>query len=330
MNLAYQTYPAARHFEFASPPAQVEQFHDFRSWKDFVNDNFPWLEHRDHSGGRFGAQVSTYKVGRCSLSTIHVEASEVIRRRGLSAVAETGYIKLMWQIAGDAQLEQDRRQCRLEAGQATVFDTARPYRIRLSDGARFVVFMLPHDACPGWEHISQAICGARLAEGPGVRAALGALMAIVEEGHDPGHGDNQAVVQAVQWMLSTALHRAASDRGMTVSRDPKLCRAQQYVVGHLSDPELDAEDIAAALCMSRRSLYLLFKEYGLTPGRMIHDLRLEQSGRILGDPDHNHRKITDIAFDLGFGDYATFSRMFKARFGITPSAYRTRCHTVHA
>lgn len=330
MNLAYQAQEPARHFDFRSLPTQVELLHDFRSWKDFVNDNFPWLEHRDHSGGLFEAQVSTQKLGRCSLSTISVEASEVIRTRQLAAATEAGYIKLMWQVAGVAQLEQDRRQCRLEAGQVTVFDTTRPYRIRLSDGARFVVFMLPHDACPDWEHISQRICGARLAEGPGVRAALAALMAIAEDGHDPGHGDNQTVVQAVQWMLSAALHSAASDQGMTVMRDPRLCRARKYVLGHLSDPELDADGIAAALCMSRRSLYLLFKGHALTPGRMIHDLRLEQSGRILANPEQTHRKITDIAFDLGFGDYATFSRMFKVHFGTTPSAYRARCHAAYA
>lgn len=85
-----------------------------------------------------------------------------------------------------------------------------------------------------------------------------------------------------------------------------------------------AYDLAAALCMSRRSLYMLFKEYRLTPAKMIHDIRLEQSRYSLGDAKQQNRKITDIAFDHGFGDYATFSRLFKAQYGVTPSEYRMK------
>ncbi|MGQ0701321.1 MAG: helix-turn-helix domain-containing protein [Panacagrimonas sp.] len=314
----------------SSQPLRSEQVHGFGAWKDFVHDNFPWLEHRDHSGGAFHAEVSAYRIGNGALTTIRAGASEVIRTRHLAEASEKGFIKLLWQMSGRIQVEQDRRQCLIEPGQATVCDTARPYRIRLSEGAHFAVLMLPHAACPGWEQISQKICGAPLAEGPTVRAALGALMALTGLPQSGDSSGNDTVLQAVQWMLSASLHKAASDLGVSAFRNPRLNRAQRHIIEHIGDPGLDADGLATALCMSRRSLYMLFKEYRLTPAKMIHDIRLEQSRASLGDARQQHRKITDIAFDHGFGDYATFSRLFKIQFGLTPSEYRLKSRAPRA
>ncbi len=305
-------------------PLRSEQVHGFGPWKDFVHDNFPWLEHRDHGSGAFEAEVSAYRIGNGALTTISAGASEVIRTRHLAEASEEGYIKLLWQMAGGIQVEQDRRQCVIAPGQATVCDTARPYRIRLTEGAHFAVLMLPHAACPGWEQISQKICGAPLAQGPTVRAALGALMALTSLPQNVESSGNNTVLQAVQWMLSASLHEAASDLGVSAFQDPRLSRAQRHIIEHIGDTDLDANGLAAALCMSRRSLYMLFKEYRLTPAKMIHDIRLEQSRASLADARQQHRKITDIAFDHGFGDYATFSRLFKMQFGVTPSEYRMK------
>jgi AraC-like DNA-binding protein len=35
-----------------------------------------------------------------------------------------------------------------------------------------------------------------------------------------------------------------------------------------------------------------------------------------------HTAVTDIAFEVGFGSLATFERLFKKKFGTTPSQYR--------
>ena len=36
------------------------------------------------------------------------------------------------------------------------------------------------------------------------------------------------------------------------------------------------------------------------------------------------RSVTDVCFDVGFGELGTFSRTFKAIVGESPSAYRAR------
>tara|TARA_R110000787_G_scaffold13918_51_gene43407 strand:+ start:1734 stop:2732 length:999 start_codon:yes stop_codon:yes gene_type:complete len=310
-------------------PMVCETVHGFAPWKDFVHDHFPWLEHRNNSLGDFQAQVSAYRTGIGALTTICADASEVIRTRHLAEATEEGFIKLMWQMSGKLQIEQDERQCSLAPGQAAVLDTARPYRISLSEGAHFAVLMLPHDSCPGWQRISQKICGARIGQTPSIRAALGALMALSGTPSSSDAVCNETVIQAVQQMLSSSLHHTASELGIDTNANPKLERAQRHIEQNIGNPGLDANDLASALCMSRRSLYLMFKQYQITPGKMIHDIRLEQIRQVLEQEEHRHRKITDIALDAGFGDYATFSRLFKKRFGVTPSEYRLRMKASH-
>lgn len=294
----------------------------FSSWKNFVDASFPGLEHRNHAGPEFRAEACSCDLAGTVLTTIQAAASEVIRTRSLAERADAGYVKLLWQLSGGLRLEQDGRECALEAGQAAVCDTGRPYRILLSDRAHFAVLMLPYRALPGWEGISERLCGTRLADDATMRASLAALLALRDAAG--GAESVKTVLKAVQWMLATSLHRAADVPGATPEVHARLFKARQYILRHLHDPDLDADDLATALCVSRRSLYMLFKECGLTPTRMIHDIRLQRTMQVLCDAGQRQRKITDIAFDHGFNDYATFSRLFKAQYGMTPSDCRER------
>lgn len=104
------------------------------------------------------------------------------------------------------------------------------------------------------------------------------------------------------------------------ARTSRLDRARAAILRRVSDPTLDADAVAAELHMSRRALYLLFERYGLTPTRAIREIRLDCCLRMLRDEHHCHRKIADIAMDHGFKHFASFSRQFKMRYGISPSA----------
>lgn len=291
----------------------------FKPWHDFVHDNFPWLEMRNNVGSEFHANVGSCNFGDTMLATISSDPSEVYRTRHLAEAAEEGFIKLLWQMAGQLELEQDGRQCVINKGQATVCDTARPYTIRLSENSRFTVLMLPYSACPGWEKISQRLCGAALRDASTSHAALGALMAL----SGTAGQSNATALRAIHWMLSASLHQAAVlKKTVGVGVRARLSKAQGHILQNIGDPQLDPDHLASALCMSRRALYMLFKEYRLTPGQMIRNIRLEECHRILRDPAQRRRKILEVAIDHGFRDHATFSRQFKAKYGLTPSEYK--------
>ena len=114
-----------------------------------------------------------------------------------------------------------------------------------------------------------------------------------------------------------------SDRSMPLSRRPgRLERARSVILRRIDDPTLGPDEVAAELCMSRRSLYLMFEKHGLTPTKAIREIRLDSCRKILSDARHQHRKISDIAMDFGFDDPATFSRQYKTRYGVSPREQR--------
>ena len=95
------------------------------------------------------------------------------------------------------------------------------------------------------------------------------------------------------------------------------------VARRFSDPDFDLDNVAGALGLSRRYVQKLLDEgTGKSFTEHIAGRRLEHAFAMLTDPRHLHLGIIDIAFAVGFGDVSHFNRMFRRRFGETPSAVR--------
>lgn len=80
------------------------------------------------------------------------------------------------------------------------------------------------------------------------------------------------------------------------------------------------EAMASAACFSRRQFHrLMVQALGETPGAHQRRLRLDRGAWLLLT---SHTTILDIALETGFENHETFTRAFRARFGVTPSAFR--------
>ncbi|MBC8092415.1 MAG: helix-turn-helix domain-containing protein, partial [Pseudonocardia sp.] len=102
--------------------------------------------------------------------------------------------------------------------------------------------------------------------------------------------------------------------------DDLLRRIDTYILEHLADPDLGPARIAAAHFVSTRHLHRLFAHRGGTVTQQIQRLRLERCRREL---HADTRSITDVSRQWGFPDLATFSRAFRAAYGLSPSEWRT-------
>nr|WP_238400777.1 helix-turn-helix domain-containing protein [Alloalcanivorax marinus] len=267
----------------------------------------------------FRADVQLCNFDHRAVAVIRSDSCQV-RRTGFGARrAEEGLLKVMWQQNGRTAVEQDGRETLLHTGDVTICDTARPYQLAMEDHAQLAILMLPYEAIPGWERLSQRVCAHTLNDRTTARAALAAVMALLDQNGDGG-GNASPVFQAVQMMLSALLHCATAPDKLSAATT--LDVAHQHVLAHIDDPELSPDELAGALHVSRRALYRLFEEHQLTPGRFIRRVRLDAVREALAAPDNEHRSILEIALDYGFTDSASFSRAFKAAFGVSPSEWR--------
>lgn len=89
--------------------------------------------------------------------------------------------------------------------------------------------------------------------------------------------------------------------------------------------EIPLGRLAAAACFSPYHFHRLFTHFvGEAPAEYIRRLRLERAaGRLAADPE---AKITEIALACGFTTSSLFCRLFRARFGMTPTAWRAGGH----
>jgi len=101
------------------------------------------------------------------------------------------------------------------------------------------------------------------------------------------------------------------------SEKPLPQKIKDFIAANLHDPDLSIDAIAVALNCSKRYLHMAFASEGTTIARYIWMARLENCRR---DLERARRgTVTDIAFSWGFNSSSHFSRLFKERFGISPS-----------
>jgi AraC-like DNA-binding protein len=82
---------------------------------------------------------------------------------------------------------------------------------------------------------------------------------------------------------------------------------------------LDIDKLCKHTCMSRSSLYVLFKEQlGCSPVELQQQLRLKQAARRI----KNGETVTSISYDLGFSTPSHFCQRFKNFFGCTATQYK--------
>lgn len=95
-------------------------------------------------------------------------------------------------------------------------------------------------------------------------------------------------------------------------------RMQDYMEAHL-DEEITLTALSRVSLFSPWYSYRLFQQYtGLTVTAYLRRLRLSKSAMRL---KHERCRITDVAYDMGFGSVDGYQRAFHREFGCNPSEY---------
>lgn len=107
------------------------------------------------------------------------------------------------------------------------------------------------------------------------------------------------------------------------SHDPHLHKVMEYIRNHLT-ADISVGDLVRLVPLSRRLLEIRFKEAtSQSIYQYIFNSRLQLFAGKLLSTDHPIGVLCDSS---GLGDLKNVSRQFKARYGMTPSAYR-RVHS---
>ena len=96
---------------------------------------------------------------------------------------------------------------------------------------------------------------------------------------------------------------------------------QEYLNANLESMDLDPEQLCARFHCSRATLYRLFRDQGGVR-RFLREQRLGRCFHELAMPISSDCRIRSIAEKWGFRNASHFHRLFKGKFGISPSEIR--------
>jgi AraC family transcriptional regulator len=109
-----------------------------------------------------------------------------------------------------------------------------------------------------------------------------------------------------------------------MERDPtrvSMHEVASFMQTHL-DQSLTVAAVARHFAISEVTLRRRFREvFGVSPKQYLLELRLNQAQHLLST---TNLSMQEIALRMGFFDLAHFSSTFRKRYGLSPSAWRSR------
>jgi len=244
------------------------------------------------------------------------------------AITRDGNDDLLFTICFDGHLQVQQRDSETIVAPGTsyigwcaepiVFDTDVRHGISLR---------IPRDVIAPLVPTIDDLIGRQLGENPELVRLIGAYTRSLEnEAFYETPALSRVAVGHVHDLVALAIGTELDVTRMLNQRSVRSVRTATLkadIAQHLGSPDLDASGLAKRHGLSPRYVRKLFEENGTTLSAFVLEQRLQMARRLLLSPLHSTRPISTIAYDVGFGDISYFNRCFRARFGMTPTDFRT-------
>lgn len=231
-----------------------------------------------------------------------------------------GWVSLMCQLEGLGRMQEKEREALLRPGDICVVAPDRDIVSVRHGRFRQLVVNVPEaeldEALPEWRELTATrLQGDR----PEVRAASDLLRYAADHHASLGHDCRAQLAVCVSGLLGGL----ARSKGAKAEGPPSRLatyhrkRVERFVEEHLCDPDLDVPTIARELRLSVRYVHKLFAGQQLSLMQWVQQRRLQACQRDLAA--RGSRPVSNVAYAWGFTSAAHFSRVFKQRFGVSPS-----------
>jgi AraC-like DNA-binding protein len=295
----------------------------FDQWEHHTQETCGTLQVLHDSDGFACGRIVTATLVDLHVSVISADPHTVVRQPRATG-GEPGHVYVTTPLRGFAVVSQDDRQVAVPPGEIVTFDSSRPYTLTMPEPFRMVTVRAQHqslgltsDSTRGLETNSWSSLTGIGALARQTLAALGQHLTVFDK---VSLAPLQSTVVSLGATLGAEQLRAAGDPRLDRrTLIANICRTAREC---LADSELDSAMLARRHSISLRSLQLLFAEHGTSPAKWIRDERLHRIRADLSDPRLAHLTIAMIGKRWGLADASQVSRLFRAKYGVSPSQYR--------
>lgn len=271
-------------------------------------------------------QAREINVHLPNFSLAQVNGSPQIVERSESFISENprDAVAIYFATQGEAFFFHRGGNESLKPGQAIMYDTDLPFTRGFARGLEELVLTIPRSvyrSLTGEESLREPVIFPFGHDAEPTAHALAKLVRSTlalqsDEGSPPTPVSPDAERGLLDLLRPLVVHRQAGDGPCYVTA------AKDYVEQHLADPDLSAQQVAAAVGISPRHLARAFAEAGLTLREHLRDRRLDRAWELLTSPGADEFAVGELAPRLGFSSHNYFSRAFRNRFDVTPRQAR--------
>jgi AraC-like DNA-binding protein len=268
-------------------------------------------------------RIVTATLADLQVSVISADPHTVVRQPR-AAGGEPGHVYVTTPLRGFAMVSQDDHQVAVRPGEIVTFDSSRPYSLTMPEPFRMVAVRAQHrslgltpDSTRRLETNSWSSLTGIGALASRTLAALGQHLTEFDEASLEPLGS--AVAGLVTSLFTKRLHFADDPRLDRQTLMAGICRTARE---RLADSELNPAMLARRHSISLRSLQMLFAEHGTSPAKWIRDERLHRIRADLTNPRLAHLTVAIIGERWGLVDASQVSRLFRAKYGVSPRQYR--------
>jgi AraC-like DNA-binding protein len=288
----------------------------FAYWREMICATFVRLVAEPVTPGAFCGRIEHVPVGEVELSTVVSDSQHVRRTRSLIAQSDEEYLLASIQLHGLGRVEQDGRAAPLSPGEMAFYDSTRPYTLHFDDPFQQLVVQVPKRelALRDTRQLNARVLG-HGTPGAVVSSFFTSLLGVAK-----ANPDQTTVLRphAVGLLSAAASFAGSVQPGVQAADALERERVLDFLRRNLADPRLDAATAAAACNVSRRTLYRIVGDEGVTAS--LRRMRIERAkAMLLQDP---RRPVESVGFACGFDSESGFHRAFRAATGQTPGDYR--------
>jgi len=309
-------------FDFANTPQRT-----YEEWADALR-TYPW-------GTVSVAEPKAFAILRSSQNIYGFELGAIKHRHDLhhtySVRREHADVRLdkvdhyhvLFQTTGSATVIQNDQVAELAPGDAVIVDASRPSLLVNKGGIQFDL-VLPRQ--PLISRIGFELYGG-ISSRRGLSAARALRRIVLDAGENGNLSDwaNGQMQRVIFELVGVLFEPKSNPKEIPDAVFKRVC---DIVRESHANPELTPVVVAAAARMSLRKLQAIFATRGLTCTEYIHSVRLEQASFLIRRREFLRTKelLNQISFACGYRDHNYFVRVFRRRFGQSPSQYARSDH----
>jgi AraC-like DNA-binding protein len=292
----------------------------FAYWREMICATFVRLAAEPTAAGRFSGRIEHVPVGDLELSAVVAGGQHVRRTRSLIAQGNEEYLLASIQRSGTGRVEQDGRTALLSPGDIAFYDSTRPYTLHFDNPFHQLVVQVPKRELMLRD--TRPLTARALRSGTPGGAVSAFFTSLFDATRASGEQPAVLLPHAIGLLSAAAWYAGGTEPAPAAAAALTRERVLEFLRRNLADPSLDADAVATACHVSRRTLYRILGADGVAA--RLRRMRIEQAqAMLLREPG---RPVASVGFACGFDSESGFHRAFRTAAGMTPGDYRKAWH----